>query len=110
MNNIEGFQLLPAPPGTCPTCATKHEPEMPHDAQSLFYQYRFYSQRGRWPTWKDAIKHSPQEIREHFETELRSMGEWTEPKSEIPDVLPTPQHTIGTVSEQTIPKRNNDNR
>lgn len=48
------MMLLPPPPGTCPICAVKHDPTWPHNAQSLYYQYRFYGIRGRWPTWADA--------------------------------------------------------
>ena len=33
------FMMLPAPPGTCPKCAVKHDPLMPHNKDSLFYQY-----------------------------------------------------------------------
>ena len=103
----EGFTLLPAKSGTCPTCATKHEQHEPHNQQSLFYQYRFYSQRGRWPTWKDAIEHCPEDIKRVTEDYLRSIGKWSEPSSEVPDVLPTPHHTIGTVTtvDMAKPKR-----
>lgn len=44
-------------PGLCEVCGVKHEPESPHNAQSLFYQYNFYDKNGRWPTWKDAMEH-----------------------------------------------------
>lgn len=43
--------LLPPPKGTCPECAINHAPELPHNQQSLFYQYSFYGKHGRWPTW-----------------------------------------------------------
>lgn len=99
----EGFTLLPAGPGKCPQCAIAHEPEQAHNAQSLFYQYHFYARRGRWPTWKDAVEHCPPHIREHWEKELKQAGAWTEPKSEVPDVLPTVHHTIGSVT--TVPMR-----
>ena len=39
--------LLPAPKGTCPECAVKHDPDQPHNQQSLFYQYHFYHEHGR---------------------------------------------------------------
>ena len=45
------------PPGTCPECAVAHDPEMPHNRDSLAYQYKFYDQHGRFPTWKDAMAH-----------------------------------------------------
>lgn len=102
---MSGFKLLPAPPGTCPTCATKHEQHLPHNAQSLFYQYRFYSQRGRWPTWKDALEHCSDETKAFWEAELRKVCAWTEPGSEVPDVLPTPDHAIGTVTVRPLKRR-----
>lgn len=97
---MSGFHLLPVPPGKCPTCAVAHDPALPHNAQSLFYQYRFYSQRGRWPTWKDALEHCDADMKALWEAELRKAGAWTAPESEVPDVLPTPDHAIGTVTVQ----------
>jgi hypothetical protein len=57
------FTLQPAPPGTCPVCADQHEPAEPHNAESLHYQYAFYAERGRWPTWTDAMAHCTPEVR-----------------------------------------------
>ncbi len=48
---------MPAPEGTCSWCAVEHEPESPHNQQSLFWQYRFYGEHNRWPSWKDAMAH-----------------------------------------------------
>lgn len=101
----EGFTLLPARPGVCPQCAVDHEPGQPHSRDSLFYQYRFYSQRGRWPTWKDAVAHCSDDIREKWERVLKARGAWTEPESEVPDVLPTPHRTIGTVTSWPIERK-----
>ena len=42
------------PEGTCPMCAVKHDPRMPHNRDSLTYQYKFYDQHGRFPSWADA--------------------------------------------------------
>lgn len=72
--------MLPAAPGKCQECAADHTPEQPHNAQSLFYQYKFYGERGRWPTWKDAVAHCAPEIAAAWEAELRKGGHWTEPK------------------------------
>lgn len=47
--------LRKTPDGTCPMCAVKHEPEMPHDCHSLTYQYNFFDEHGRFPTWADAM-------------------------------------------------------
>jgi hypothetical protein len=71
--------LLPPAPGTCPICAVNHRPEEPHNQQSLYYQYRFYGVRGRWPTWADAVAHCAPQMRERWERELRASGKWTEP-------------------------------
>lgn len=71
--------LLPPSSDGCPICATKHPTEMPHNAQSLYYQYRFYAVRGRWPTWADATAHCANDVREFWERELRTLGHWTEP-------------------------------
>lgn len=76
------MMLLPPKAGTCPICATVHEPAFPHNAQSLYYQYRFYGIRGRWPTWADALAHCSDDMKRHWESELRNMGGWTEPEGE----------------------------
>ncbi|HRR29660.1 MAG TPA: hypothetical protein P5270_09915 [Victivallales bacterium] len=49
------IMMLPAKEGTCEWCATAHDPDQPHNAQSLFFQYRFYNEYGKWPTWTDAM-------------------------------------------------------
>jgi hypothetical protein len=90
--------MLPPPPGTCQECAAKHKPDEAHNAQSLAYQHSFYAKRGRWPTWKDAVAHCAPEIRTAWEEELRAAKAWTEPVSEVPDVCPTEDGTIGTVT------------
>jgi len=73
------MMLLPPREGVCPICAIAHEPEAPHNQQSLYYQCRFYGVRGRWPTWADAVAHCDQEIRAFWERELRKRGAWSEP-------------------------------
>ena len=73
------MMLLPAAAGTCPVCATQHEPSEPHNAQSMYYQYRFYGVRGRWPTWADAVAHCPPRVRRRWEQALRDREAWTEP-------------------------------
>jgi hypothetical protein len=68
------FDMMPAPVGTCPECACKHESEQPHNQQSLFYQYHFFNEHGRWPTWKDALEHCPSIIKELWIKELTERG------------------------------------
>ncbi|MFD3272663.1 hypothetical protein ACE3MS_21440 [Paenibacillus dendritiformis] len=68
------MMLMPATPGTCPECATKHEPQLPHNQQSLYYQSLFYSVHGRWPTWDDAMAHCSLDVREVWTQALRERG------------------------------------
>lgn len=70
-----GFKLLgQTPPGTCPMCAVKHDPEQPHDNQSLAYQYKFYDEHGRFPTWADAMAHCSDDIKAYWIRELTARG------------------------------------
>lgn len=62
------------PPGTCPECAVAHAPEQPHNPQSFAYQYKFYDQHGRWPTWADAMEHCSPTVKAHWIAELAKRG------------------------------------
>lgn len=62
------------PEGTCPECAVKHDPEQPHNRDSLAYQYKFYDKHGRWPTWEDAMAHCSDDIKEFWRMELSRRG------------------------------------
>jgi hypothetical protein len=73
-NRLGGFDLLPAAPDTCPECAVKHEPEEPHNQQSLFYKYKFFNEYGRWPTWEDAMSHCSVEMKALWIAELAKEG------------------------------------
>lgn len=72
--HLGGFSLLPAKEGTCPECATAHDPAMPHNQQSLFYQYSFYNEHGRWPTWADAMAHCTDEVKAAWTEALAEHG------------------------------------
>ena len=70
-----GFTLFgKVPPGTCPECAVAHDPAQPHNRDSLYYQYNFYDEHGRWPTWADAMEHCTQEIKDFWIQALRERG------------------------------------
>lgn len=56
-NHLGPLKLLPCAPGVCQECAVDHDPRLPHNQQSLYWQYRFYNANGRWPTWDDAMAH-----------------------------------------------------
>ena len=84
------MMLLPPAAGTCPVCATKHDPILPHNQQSLYYQMRFYGLHGRWPTWADALAHVTNErLREHWQTRITDLGHWSEPPAGV-DVIAEP--------------------
>jgi len=66
--------LLPPNPGDCQQCAVDHEPEQPHNQQSLYWQYWFYGKHGRWPTWHDAMRHCTEDIRQFWTKALQERG------------------------------------
>lgn len=74
MNNCGMTLLGKTPDGTCPMCAVKHDPEQPHNRDSLCYQYKFYDQYGRWPTWADAMAHCAPEIQAYWRQALEERG------------------------------------
>jgi hypothetical protein len=74
MGHLAPFKLLPAKKGTCEQCAVNHEPEQPHNQQSMAYQYWFYNKHGRWPTWRDAMAHCSDEIKALWIKELATHG------------------------------------
>jgi len=76
---MSGMKLLPCKYGVCKECAVDHLPTEPHDNQSLYYQYKFYGEHGRWPTWKDAIAHCDGPTQVMWERELKLMEQWSEP-------------------------------
>jgi len=74
----DGLKLLPCKQGVCQECAVDHPPEAPHNQQSLYYQYKFYGEHGRWPTWSDAIAHCDEPTQAMWKQELTRMGQWSE--------------------------------
>ena len=74
--------ILPENPrsdAVCPICAAVHGPREPHNAQTLFYLAHFLQRHGREPTWADAIRHCPPDVRVRAEKALRESDQWTEP-------------------------------
>ena len=68
------MMLMPAKEGTCEQCSAVHEKGHPHNAQSIFYQYWFYNEYGRWPNWKDAMSHCTSEMKNRWTLELEKAG------------------------------------
>jgi hypothetical protein len=77
------WHLVPPAAGTCQVCAaTPHGDEVPHNAESLYYQYAFCGAQGRWPTWADAVAHctpETQSLIKQFLLTHESGNRWTEP-------------------------------
>jgi hypothetical protein len=73
------FGILPPKPGTCAVCGVKHVPDQAHNAQSMYYQYAFYGEHGRWPTWADAIAHCSEPMQKVWKDALTASGNWSEP-------------------------------
>ncbi len=76
--------MLPAAPGNCQVCATKHDPSQPHNAHSFPYGMWFQLEYGRDPTWADAVAHCTEEVAMQWKEQLKRIGRWTEPKDGKP--------------------------
>lgn len=74
--NLGGFTLRKGKmePGQCEQCAVFHDPTHPHNQESLYYQYHFREQHGRWPSWKDAMAHCTPEMQEFWINALKEKG------------------------------------
>ena len=72
--HLKSFTLLPPKPGVCQECAVDHPEGRPHNKDSLYYQYYFYSKNGRWPTWNDAMSHCEEETKKIWSDELTKKG------------------------------------
>lgn len=74
MEKGQGMWLLPPQKDRCQVCASKHEPEMPHNAQSLYYQTKFNMENGRGATWLDAMAHCAPEMQKLWTDALTEKG------------------------------------
>ncbi len=68
------WNLLPPAEDVCRICAVKHEPDEPHNRDSLYYQIKFHKDYQRWPTWGDALAHCPEEVQAIWKSELQEKG------------------------------------
>ena len=66
--------LMPPRKDVCQICATAHAPEMPHNAQSLYYQTAVLMESGLSPNWVDAMQHCTAEMRAKVGQALTSAG------------------------------------
>ena len=74
-SHLEPFVLLPPNPNVCQECAGDHPKELPHNKDSLYYQYKFYNENGRWPTWMDAMEHCDDKTTAEWSKALIEMGQ-----------------------------------
>jgi hypothetical protein len=64
------MMILPPAGDVCQVCATDHKWDEPHNQQSLYYQMRFHSEHGRYPTWTDAMAHCTPEVQAAWKRQL----------------------------------------
>lgn len=60
--------------GECSQCGVLHEPDAPHNRDTTAYQYTFYAEHDRWPTWVDAMAHCAPEVQSAWAEKLREHG------------------------------------
>ena len=68
------MMLLPPAADRCQECATAHDPEHPHNAQSLYYQTAFQMEHGRPATWLDAMAHCQERVQAVWKAALIERG------------------------------------
>lgn len=71
---MPSMMLLPPRPDVCQECAVDHDPRLPHNQQSLYYQTKFHIEHGRGATWSDAMAHCSDDVRERWIEALKSHG------------------------------------
>jgi ribosomal protein L37E len=70
-----GLRLFPdVSANHCHECGMHHDKDRPHDADSLLYQFRFWSRYGRYPTHVDAMAHCPDDTKAAVRLELSERG------------------------------------
>ncbi len=76
---FSSWTVLP-PASGCIECGVEHEPDLPHDWQTLVYQYGFRSREAkagrpeRWPTIRDAMAHCEPEMQQLWIDALAERG------------------------------------
>lgn len=74
MDSFEEIKIKAPGPGACRKCATIHDPDQPHDRDSLYYQNWFRKRHKRFPTWTDAMAHCSDEVKAAFTATLARRG------------------------------------
>lgn len=71
---FKSFMMMRPPPDYCQTCCWQHEPEMPHNRDTLYYQTKFKLNKKRWPTWADAMAHCSPDVQQKWTAALAEKG------------------------------------
>lgn len=72
--SFKEMTILPPAPGKCPECAVAHDPALPHNVNSLYYQMKFYQKHDRVPKWADAMEHCDDGVKEAWTKALLEHG------------------------------------
>lgn len=80
------WKLMPPKAHLCQVCAVDHDPLIPHNQQSMYYQMAFHAAQRRYPTWADAVAHCDPEIQEQWRVEIKKRNRWTEPPEGVEPV------------------------
>lgn len=72
--SMDEIKVGPVLPGACKQCGTMHDPEEPHDRDSLYYKNKFFKKHKRFPTWNDAMEHCTEPVREAYIKRLEKRG------------------------------------
>jgi hypothetical protein len=71
---MSSMMLLPPRSDVCQECAVDHDPQLPHNPRSIYYQTKFKMEHRRGATWADAMEHCSDEMKELWIEELRKVG------------------------------------
>lgn len=71
---MSSMTLLPPREGVCQECAVDHDPRLPHNQRSLYYQMKFQMEHDRGATWVDAMAHCSDSIKIIWTEALKKIG------------------------------------
>jgi hypothetical protein len=73
--NKSNLVLLKINPSQCSECGWNHDPEIPHNKNSPFYQAKFSDENHREPTWEDAMAHCSEERKQWWRDSMKKTQE-----------------------------------
>lgn len=74
MGVIDTIKIIAPEPGACKICAALHNPDQPHERDSLYYQMRFFQVYNRFPSWDDAMAHCSKAVQLQVKQDLIERG------------------------------------